>query len=242
MAAPEPPQASSREGRSEPPEEPASSGSGAPRPILQLPRYGRYVVLLAIVIVVAITINTIATKPNGGAGLAPGAQLPPFAAPLALGNLGGDTNIATRADEGAAGNVPACSVRGPRVLNICQLYEHGPVVLALFVDSGSCTAVLSDMQALTREFPKVSFAAVAIKGGTSGVGKQIRSRGLTFPVGLDRDGALAALYKVASCPQLTFAERGGAAQGRAILDRPSRAELRARVKQLVAESASGTAG
>jgi hypothetical protein len=242
MAAPEPPQASSHAGRSEPGEEPASSGSGAPGPILQLPRYGRYVVLLAIVIVVAITINTIATKPNGGAGLAPGAQLPPFAAPLALGNLSGDTNIATRADEGAAGNVPACSVRGPRVLNICQLYEHGPVVLALFVDSGSCTAVLSDMQALAREFPHVSFAAVAIKGGTSGVREQIRSRRLTFPVGLDRDGALAALYKVASCPQLTFAERGGAAQGRPILDRPSRAELRARVKQLVAESASGAAG
>ena len=241
MAAPEPPQASSAGARTEP-DAPSSTGSGSPGPVVQLPRYGRYVALLAIVIVVGITINTISTKPNGGAGVPPGAQLPPFAAPLALGNLTGDVNVATHADEGAAGAVPACSVRGPQVLNICQLYEHGPVVLALFVDSGSCPVVLSDMQALTHEFPQVSFAAVAIKGGTSGVRELIRSRGLTFPVGLDRDGALAALYKVASCPQLTFAQRGGAAQGHAMLDRPTRAELRARVKELLAESASGTGG
>ncbi len=243
MAAPEPPQASPRRGGdAEPPDRPPPAGSGAAGPVVQLPRYGRYVALLAIVILVAITINTISTKPNGSAGVAPGAQLPPFAAPLALGNLSGDVNVATHADEGAAGSVPACSVRGPQVLNICQLYEHGPVVLALFVDSGSCPEVLSDMQALSHEFPHVSFAAVAIKGGTSGVRELIRSRRLTFPVGLDRDGALAALYKVASCPQLTFAERGGAAQGHAILDRPSRAALRARVEELVAESSSGTGG
>ena len=95
-------------------------------------------------------------------------------------------------------------------------------MLALFVDSGSCPDVLSDMQALAARYPQVSFAAVAIKGDRTGVRKVIHERGLTFPVGLDPDGALAALYKVASCPQLTFAERGGDAQGSAILDRPSR--------------------
>ena len=114
-------------------------------------------------------------------------------------------------NQGEAGKVPACSVRGPQVLNICQLYEKGPVVLALFVDGGSCPEVLSDMQHLAASYPQVGFAAVAIKGGTSGVRKLIHERGLTFPVGLDRDGALAALYKVASCPQLTFARRGGIA-------------------------------
>ena len=243
MAAPEPPQASAPGGR---PEAPSSGGSGSgsepPRPVVQLPRYGRYVGVLAIAILIGITINTISTKPNGGSGVATGAQLPPFAAPLALGNLSGDTNIATHADQGAAGSVPACTVRGPQVLNICQLYERAPVVLALFVDSGSCPNVLSSMQALTHEFPHVSFAAVAIKGGTAGVRELIHSRGLTFPVGLDRDGALAALYKVASCPQVTFAEKGGAAQGKAMLSAPSQEALRARVKELVAESASGTGG
>ena len=61
--------------------------------------------------------------------------------------------------------MPACEVRGPQILNICQLYERGPVVLALFVDAGSCADVLGDMQALAPSFPEVRFAAVAIKGG-----------------------------------------------------------------------------
>jgi hypothetical protein len=215
----------------------AQPGGAGPRAEVQPPRYGRYVALLAIVVLVLITVNTISTKPNGGAGVTAGEKLPPFAVPLALGNLQGEANIATGPNQGGAGRVPACSVRGPQVLNICQLYERGPVVLALFVDGGSCPDVLTDMQALAARYPQVSFAAVAIKGGRSGVRKLILQHGLTFPVGLDPDGALAALYKVASCPQLTFAERGGSAQGRAILSRPSRAALEARIEELLAEAA-----
>jgi hypothetical protein len=183
-----------------------------------------------------ITINTIVTKPNGVKGVAPGEQLPPFAVPLALGTLNGDADTATHANEGAAGRVPACTERGPQILNICQLYESGPVVLALFVDSGSCPAVLADMQAISSSFPRVRFAAVAIKGKRPQVRRLMRSRGLSMPVGIDRDGALAALYKVATCPQLTFAYPGGVVQSKALLRRPSRADLRERVKQLVAAS------
>ena len=58
--------------------------------------------------------------------------------PLALGELNGEANIATHADEGEEGKRPACSVRGAGILNICELYEQGPVVLALFIDAGSC--------------------------------------------------------------------------------------------------------
>src|ERR1700761_2754018 len=101
------------------------------------PRYGGYVGLLVAVILVLITINTIVTKPNGVKGLAPGEQVPPFAVPLALGTLNGDADTATHANEGAAGRVPACKERGAQILNVCELYEGAPVVLALFVDSGS---------------------------------------------------------------------------------------------------------
>jgi hypothetical protein len=204
------------------------------RPVVQAPRYGRYVVLLALVILVLITVNTITTKPNGDTGVAPGVQVPPFAVPLATGNLSGEADVATRAHEGGAGNVPACKERGPEILNICQLYEQGPVVLALFVDGESCPDVLNDMQALVASYPKVRFAAVAIKGGTGGVRKLIRSHGLTFPIGLDRDGALAALYKLASCPQVSFIDRGGVVQSRALLQRPGTATLRSRVAALAA--------
>jgi hypothetical protein len=224
-----------------PGEEPRAPAGGEPeerpepsRPVVAPARYGRYVALLAIVILILITINTISTKPTGDSGVAPGVRVPAFAVPLATGNLPGEADVATRAHEGAAGNVPACQERGPEILNICQLYEQGPVVLALFVDGGSCPDVLGDMQALAASYPRVRFAAVAIKGGTAAVRKAIRSRGLTFPVGLDRDGALAALYKLATCPQVNFIERGGVVQSRALLRRPTASTLRARVASLAA--------
>jgi hypothetical protein len=200
------------------------------------PRYGRYVGLLALLILVLITINTIVTKPNGVKGLAPGEQLPPFAVPLALGSLDGDADTARHADEGAAGRVAACQERGSQILNVCQLYAGAPILLALFVDGGSCPDVLGDIQALAPSFPGVRFAAVAIKGSRSSVRKLIRARGLRLPVGLDSDGALAALYKVATCPQLTFAYPGGEVQSKAIITSPSRATLRARLTALVAGS------
>jgi hypothetical protein len=198
------------------------------------PRYGGIVGVVALVILVLITINTLVTKPNGVKGLGPGEQLPVFAVPLALGSLSGDADTARHADEGSAGRVPACQERSAQILNVCQLCESAPLMLALFVDGGSCPDVLNDMQALAPSFSGVRFAAVAIKGERAKVRKLIRSRGLTLPVGLDSDGALAALYKVATCPQLTFAYPGGEVQSKAILTRPSRAVLRARLSQLVA--------
>ena len=197
------------------------------------PRYGRYIGVLAVLILVVITIDLLTTKPTGITGIEPGHALPPFAVPLALGNLNGDANVATRADEGGAGQVPACSVRGPRVLNVCQLYEQGPVVLALFVNGGSCPAILGDMESLLGSFPGVQFAAVAIKGNRTALRRLVRSRDLTFPVGIDNDGALAALYKLATCPQVTFALPGGVVQSKALLTRPPLSTLRARVSELV---------
>jgi hypothetical protein len=203
-------------------------------PARAAPRYGGYVGLLALLIIALITINTIVTKPNGVKGLAEGEAAPPFAVPLALGSLTGDADTATRANQGAAGRVPACRERGSQILNICQLYEAAPVVLALFVDGGSCPDVLDEMQALVPAFPGVRFAAVALKGERGKLRKLIRTHGLTLPIGIDSDGALAALYKIGTCPQLTFLYPGGAAQGRTLLNTPTRARLRERVAALVA--------
>jgi hypothetical protein len=196
--------------------------------------YGRYAGLLAVLILVLITINTIVTKPHGVTGIAPGSRMPAFAVPLATGNLTGDADVASRPGEGALGRVPACAERGPQILNLCQLYEGAPVVLALFVDSGSCPAVLSDMQGLASSFPEVRFAGVAIKGDRRGLRRLVRSRALTIPIGIDRDGTLLRLYNDASCPQVSFAYPGGVVQSRALLSRPSRELLRRRVSQLVA--------
>jgi hypothetical protein len=200
------------------------------------PRYARWAGLLGISLAAVVLLSTLLAKSNGAAGIPPGRMLAPFATPLALGSLRGDANIATRAHQGSAGNVPACTVRGTQVLNVCELYEQGPVVLALFVDGGSCPAVLSDMQTLAGSFPGVRFAAVSIGGQRRQLRRLIHSHRLTLPVGIDEDGALAGLYKVFSCPQVNFAYPGGKVQSKALLGTPSLAALRARVSELMAAS------
>jgi AhpC/TSA family len=194
------------------------------------PRYGRYVGLLAIVILIFITINTLVTKPHGVSGVTPGEPLPPFAVPLASGDLKGDANVA------ATGAHAACTVRKGGVLNICELYEQGPVVLVLFVNGGSCPDVLGDLEKLAPSFPKVRFAAVSIKGDRASLRRLIAREHLTYPVGLDDKGDLAALYRLASCPQVSFALKGGVVQSKAMLSRPSPATLRSRIAGLAAAS------
>src|SRR5258708_39800253 len=81
------------------------------QPVVQPPRYGRYVALLAIGILVLITVNTITTKPNGNTAIAPGVVVPPLAVPLATGNLSGEAAAATPSHPGGAGDVPACKER-----------------------------------------------------------------------------------------------------------------------------------
>jgi hypothetical protein len=199
-------------------------------------RYGRYVGVLVVAILVLFTINALVTKSNGSRGIEPGVTIPPFAAPLALGRLNGDVNVARNPNEGSAGKTPACEVRGAGVLNVCELYARGPLVLALFVDASSCPDVLGEMQALqgAGAHPGVSYAAVAIKGERGPLLELIRKQGLTsVQVGFDSDGVLASLYKVASCPQVSFVLPGGVMQSPALLDTPSRQTLSARVAELV---------
>ncbi len=205
-------------------------------PAVSRPRLARYAGLLGVVLLVAIFVNSLFIHRTDATGIAPGQRLAPFAVPLALGNLTGDADIATHANQGSDGRVPACAERGTQILNVCQLYEQGPVVLALFIDAGSCTAVLGEMQALVAEFPSVRFAAVAIRDERGPVRRLMRARDLTLPIGLDIEGGVAARYSVYSCPQVNFVDRGGVVQSKALLASPSLAGLRARVSELVAAS------
>lgn len=211
---------------------PAAKPPGVPGP--QGSRYGWFVGVVALLIIALITVNTITTKSNGSTGVAVGRPMPPFAVPLGPSSLNGDADVATRAHEGSLGGRPACSVRGPRILNVCALYERGPVVLALFVVGGSCPVVVDDMQRLSGSFPGVQFAAVAIRGDRAHLRSVIRTHGWTLPVGYDHDGEVANLYKVSTCPQVTFAYPGGAVAQKALLGRPGASLLRQRVTELVA--------
>jgi hypothetical protein len=202
---------------------------------------GRWVAGVAVVALALITVNTISVGPGRLGGIPPGSHLPPFAAPLADGGPSGVADIARHPNDGSAGHVAACAERGPGILNICQLYERHPVVLALFVDGGGCEEILPELQQLIAQFPQVRFGAVAFNGNRAAIRRLIRRDGLTFPIAVDEGGRVASLYAMTSCPQLNFAYPGGEVESRAATDRPALAELRKRVRRLV-ERSHPTAG
>jgi hypothetical protein len=196
-------------------------------------RARRRVGLLGMLLAAAFIIGSFLTRPNGGSGVTPGQRIAPFAVPLAVGTLEGAANIATRPHDGDLGARPACSVRGGQILNVCELYERGPLVLVLFLNRGSCPNVVKDLQTLAPTFPQVQFAAVAIKGSRPQLASFVRSTGVKLPVGYDEDGVLASLYQMVDCPEITFAYPGGIAASRPLLGSPTRATLRLRVEELL---------
>jgi hypothetical protein len=178
--------------------------------------------VLALAAIAYIGINTLRTEGPGSRGPAAARELPPFAAPLALSDLEGDANVSGR----------ACSVRGPNVLNSCELVERGPVVLAFFAEPVErCDDEIDRVDRLRTRFPDVQFAAVAIRGSRDALRSLVRERGWELPVGHDRDGAVANLYGVAVCPTIALAARGGTVV-RTLLGSQDDAQLSAAVDEL----------
>lgn len=197
---------------------------GAPEPRLPagVSRYGWFVGVVVVLLIAYVSLNTARSHGPGSEGVRAGARMPPFAAPLATGPVNGDVNVARRIGQGAAGRRPACDVRGPGIVNVCELWERGPVVLAFLATRGArCTGELDALEQVRPGHPGVQFAAVSIRGGRAELRALVRRHGWRFPVAYDRDGILANLYGVAVCPQLTFALPGGRVTATAVgeLDR-----------------------
>jgi hypothetical protein len=161
-----------------------------------------WIVGVAAVLALAyITLNTLGTDAPGSRGVPKGETLPPFAVPLALSSLEGDAQVDP---------AKACRVRGPRVLNSCQLAERGPLAIAFFATkSDGCERQIDVVERVRRRFPDIGFAAVSVRGDRGEVRRQARRRGWGLPVGYDHDGAVSNAYAVAVCPTITFAARGG---------------------------------
>jgi hypothetical protein len=155
--------------------------------------------VVALVFVVLVTINAVGGDGVSPGGPQPGDDLPPFATPLA--------SAPPREDEDANVDLErACSVRGEGILNICEEAEQGPVVFALFpTDAGRCRRVLDQFARVRPRLPEVRFVAVGSRGDRA----DLRARRVPFPLGWDRDGAVATAYGLVGCPQITFARRGG---------------------------------
>jgi hypothetical protein len=189
----------------------------APRLPAGASRYGWFVAVVGLLLVAYVSLNTLRTDSVGSQGLKIGAKVPPFAAPLALGSIDGDVNVARKPNQGSAGARPACSVRGPQILNSCQLAARGPFVLAFLATRGTqCTRELDRLGRVQALHPRVQVAAVSIRGDRDDLRTLVRRRHWPFPVAWDRDGILANLYGVAVCPQLTYALPGGVVQATSV--------------------------
>jgi hypothetical protein len=177
------------------------SGPGPPRPAAGASRSAWIAGVAALVAIAYITLNTIGTDAPGSRGVPKGEGLPPFAVPLALSNLEGDAQVDPE---------KACAVRGPKVLNSCELADRGPVALAFFATrSKRCERQVDVLERVRRRFPDVGFAAVSVRGERAEVRRLARERRWRLPVGYDHDGAVSNAYAVAICPTITFARRGG---------------------------------
>jgi hypothetical protein len=172
--------------------------------------YRWIVAAAAFALIVYVSLNTLRSDHVGSRGPKPDSRVPPFAAPLALGDVKGDVNVARKGGEGEAGDRPACSVRGPGILNSCQLAERGPFVLAFLATRGTkCTRQLDVLERARAAHPDVQIAAVAIRGDRGELRALVRRHGWRFPVAYDHDGILANLLGVAVCPLIVYALPGG---------------------------------
>lgn len=164
--------------------------------------------LLGLALVVIISVSFLTSRGIGTAGIPAGHRLPYFAAPLAASTLNGDANLR-----------PPCTLarHDPRALNVCLLAGRGPLVLAFFVTaSGSCERQVSALQTLASRFPRVQFAAVAVRSSHASTKAAVRAHRWTIPVAYDADGAVGALYGVEVCPIVELAARGGIVKQRLI--------------------------
>ena len=170
--------------------------------------YQRLIGVFGLLLVVMISVAFLLNRGHGTAGIPAGRELPLFAAPLALSNLDGSANLH-----------PHCTLaeHNPGALNICLMVRQAPLVLALFVTSSSgCEQEVTALQGVSREFPAVGFAAVAVSASQQDARNAVRAHRWTIPVGYDPDGRVGAAYGVAVCPIVELVRRGGVVQRRLI--------------------------
>lgn len=182
--------------------------------------------LFAAVIAVAV-VHTIENKDEGTLGLdklEARWPLPEFAVPDAVGSLEGDANVA-QDDCASSGTpcpasdrrAPACRVQVRGALSACDFF-HEPLVISFwFLRGGNCVAqqdVISG--AYGRYRGRVGFLSIDVRDDRGTVRDLIRERGWRMPVGYDRDGAVAALYRVGGCPTFAYVYPGGTLQDASI--------------------------
>jgi hypothetical protein len=207
--------------------------------------------LLAAVVVVAL-LNEVTGQESGTLGLEeqpPRWPLPEFAVPVASGPLEGDANIAQDDCETSqvpcppeARRTPACRVGGDDAIRVCDLFDRPSVLSFWFSKGGECVDQQDVLDSLYERYRgRVRFLSLNVRDDRDAVRDLVRERGWRMPVGYDRDGAVARLYRVGGCPTFAYVYPGGTLY-RAGIGTLGRGELAARIESLLRASRGASAG
>ncbi len=175
--------------------------------------------------------------------------LPEFAVPAAAGNLEGDANVAQDNCSSArlpcpagARRTPACRIRGTDAIRVCDLFDRPLVLSFWFGEGGECVDQQDVVDRLHARYRgRVSFLSVDIRDDRDTARDLVRRHGWRMPVGYDRDGAVASLYRVGGCPTFAYVYPGGTLQG-ASIGRLTVGQLDARIGELLRATRMAQAG
>lgn len=207
--------------------------------------------IFAAVIFIAV-INTFGDNDEGTLGLDEREKrwaLPEFAVPRADGAIDADANLAQDDCETAetpcpssARRQPACRISVPGALRVCDYFGR-PLVLAFWFSRGDNCSEQQDVvnQVYGRYRGRVNFLSVNVRDDPDSVRDLIEHRGWTMPVGYDRDGAVAGLYRVGGCPTFAYVYPGGTLQDASIGELTA-GQLEARVDGLLRATRAAEAG
>jgi hypothetical protein len=190
----------------------------------------RYSIVVGLIFVAIVAVALIHGVPGGGETLGLDKQearwpLPEFAVPDAAGKLEGDANVAQ--DDCSVGAVPcpaasrrapACGIRTPGAIRVCDFFDRPLVISFWFSKGGSDCVDEQDVvnQVLPRYRGRVGFLSLDIRDDREAVRGLIDQRGWRMPVGYDRDGAVAGIYHVGGCPTFAYVYPGGTLQSAGI--------------------------
>jgi thiol-disulfide isomerase/thioredoxin len=196
---------------------------------------------LFLVVLVVAGINAVSNRAPGAGGLSNWEPLPRFAAPAATGGLDGDANV-NQDDVDANGKhrVAACDVAGPasQVVRICDFFDRPLVMVAWFTRGcGTCESQLDTVEKVRKRFRDVAFVGLDIASNREDVERKVRENGWRFPMAVDPDGAVSALYRVGGGPMTFFAYPGGIAMDTAFGELDER-ELVESVRRLLGSAES----
>jgi len=206
-------------------------------------RYSIAVGLLFLVLVVVASIHTLGGGGEATLGLdrQPARwPLPEFAVPAAAGALEGDANVAQDDCETSAvpcpadaRRTPACRIHARGAIRVCDLFGRPLVISFWFTKGGDCADQQDAVNAVYERYRgRVNFLSLDVRDDRDSVRELIRQHGWKLPVGYDRDGAVAGLYRVGGCPTFAFAYPGGTLESASIGDLTA-AQLSARVRRLL---------